>query len=187
MRMQAAEALVADHRAKWTLERFEQAVETGVFDQWPVELVRGELVEMTRRGPSHADVIEALSELLIVALTGRARVRVQLPLIPGEDSYVGPDIAVLDKRTPRGTHPRLAKLIIEVADSSLRFDRSVKAPLYAGAGVPEYWVIDVQKRAIDVFSGPKRGAYTKHARVTKGSLAVPGFEEVRVSLADLFE
>ena len=139
-----------------------------------------------------AEDMRILRDTLVSVLNLEDDIKVVAQVAAGPDIVPAalaerPDLAVLDKRTPRGAHPRAALLIIEVANSSLRYDRRVKAPLYAEAGVPEYWVIDVQKRAVDVFSEPKRGAYTKHARVTKGALTVSGFDDVRVSLAALFK
>jgi Uma2 family endonuclease len=186
MPMQAAQALVAEFRPRWTRKRFDQLVELGAFANWDVELVRGELVEMTKQGVRHANVIEVLNELLTPLLVGRARVRVQLPLVIDDLSEVGPDLAVVDRLTGRGQHPSTALLVIEVADTSKRYDTVVKAPLYAEARVPEHWVVDVPKRAVEVFSAPRAGAYTRHTRHTRGELAVPRFPDVRVKLSELF-
>lgn len=184
MRMQAAEALLAERRPHWTRERFIQVAELGFFDR--VELVRGELVEMSPQGPPHANVIELLSEILIPKLVGRARTRVQLPLGLDDDTQVLPDIAIVDRAAKREDHPSSAILVIEVAESSKRYDTIIKGPLYAEARVHEYWIIDMPKRAVELYSAPRGGVFTKHSKVTKGELVVPRFDDVRIQLSDLF-
>jgi Uma2 family endonuclease len=187
MRMEAAESLIVKNRARWTRERFDRLVELGAFDGGErVELVRGELVAMSKQGVPHGNVIETLTELLVPRLVGRARVRVQLPFIIDDESELMPDLAIVDKALPRSEHPASAFLIIEVADSSLRYDRIVKAPLYASAGVPEYWLVDTTREHIELFSALKRGTYGRTAKVAGGSLPIPGFPGVEIRVADLF-
>jgi Uma2 family endonuclease len=187
MRMEAAESLIVKNRARWTRERFDRLVELGAFDGGErVELVRGELVAMSKQGVPHGNVIETLNEILMPRLVGRARVRVQLPFVIDDESELIPDLAIVDKSLPRSEHPASAFLIIEVADSSLRYDRIVKAPLYASAGVPEYWLVDTTREHIELFSGLKRGAYGRTAKVSGGALPIPGFAGVEVRVADLF-
>ena len=109
-----------------------------------VELLDGQLVDMSPIGPRHALVIDALNELLVTAFAGRARVRVQNPVVLDDGSEPQPDLALL--RWPWRGHPQSHPepdgifLLIEVSDSSLNFDRRVKLPLYARAGVREVWI-----------------------------------------------
>jgi Uma2 family endonuclease len=186
MRMQAAEALIVERRAKWTRAKFDRLVELGAFVDERVELVRGELVEMSPIGVPHGNQLEWLNEWLMPRLVGRARVRVQLPLALDSESELQPDLAVLERRTPRAGHPTTALLVIEVADSTVRYDRLVKGPLYAEAGVVEYWVVHAEKAFVEVFSAPRHGRYTRQTRHSKGALPVPGFPDVEVPLAELF-
>lgn len=184
--MQAAESLISKQRARWTRARFDHLAGLGAFVDMKVELVRGELVEMSPQGLPHANVIETLTDLLVPALVGRARVRIQLPFAIDDETELVPDLAIIDRRTPRTDHPSAALLVIEVADTSSRYDRIVKAPLYAQAGVPEYWLIDAAKRHVEVFSGPRARSWAKQVRVTRGELPVPGFPAVSVRLDALF-
>lgn len=184
--MQAAESLISKQRARWTRARFDHLAGLGAFVDMKVELVRGELVEMSPQGLPHANVIESLTELLVPALVGRARVRVQLPFAVDDQTELIPDLALIDRRAPKTDHPSAAFLVIEVADTSARYDRVVKAPLYAHAGVPEYWLIDAAKRHVEVFSSPRARSYAKHVKVTRGELPVPGFPEVSVRVDALF-
>ncbi|MFT3714166.1 MAG: Uma2 family endonuclease [Archangium sp.] len=182
--MRAAEALLAERRPHWTRTSFIKVAETGVFDR--VELVRGELVEMSPQGPPHSKVIELLNEILMPALVGRARVRVQLPLALDDDTQVLPDLAIVDRSATREDHPSSAILVIEVADSSKRYDTIVKGPLYAEARVREYWIVDVEKRVVELYSAPRGGVFTKHSKSSKGELVIPRFDDVRVVLNTLF-
>lgn len=141
---------------------------------------------MSPQGPPHSNVIEVLSELLLPRLVGRARIRVQLPLALSDDTQVLPDLAIVDRSASRADHPSSAILVIEVADSSKRYDTIVKGPLYAEARVSEYWIVDVEKRAVEQYSAPRSGVFTKHSKVTRGQLVVPKFDDVRVAVSDLF-
>lgn len=139
---------------------YDLLIEQGVFGEDDrIQLIEGELVELSPQNAPHAGIVEALTERLVPALIGRARVRVQLPLIAGEYSEPEPDIAILPADEPRDRHPERALLVIEVADSTLRLDVVRKARVYAGAGVPEYWVIDVGGDVVHVHTEPASGAY----------------------------
>lgn len=166
---------------------FDQLVELGAFRGERVELVRGVLVEMAPQGEPHAGAIEVLNEILMPALKGRARVRVQSPLAASDDSVLEPDLAILEKSTSRREAPTTALLVVEVADSSLAFDRKVKAALYAEARVPEYWIIDTNRRQVEVYTHPARGTYKKVERHgVSASLKLREFPDVTVRIADLF-
>lgn len=106
-------------------------------------------------------------------------------MVIGDERLV-PDISVVDKKLPKTEHPSTAHLVIEVADSSVRCDRIVKAPLYAAAGVTEYWLIDTAREQVEVFSGLRHRSYAKHTKVSKGALPVPGFPAVTIALKTLF-
>jgi Uma2 family endonuclease len=139
------------------------------------------------RGEPHDTTIERLNELLLPPLVGRARVRIQLRFTASEYSVPMPDVAVVSLDEPRSERPARAMLLIEVADASLRYDRVTKASVYARAGVPEYWVVNVQERIIEVFGASDGTRYTS-AAVNRGPdvLAVPGFPDVKFSVDDVF-
>lgn len=187
MRMEAAESLIVKQRARWSRAKFDRLVELGAFEGELVELVRGELVAMSPQGVPHGNVIEVLNEVLMPQLAGRARVRVQLPFVIDDETELIPDLAVVDRSVSRRAHPSTAHLVVEVAESSLRYDRIVKAPLYAARSVTEYWLIDTTRGCVEVFSGPRSSGYARHARVSKGTLQVPGFSNVRLVVPDLFD
>lgn len=185
--MQAAvESLIEQRRTRWTRARFDRVAELGGFEGEQLELVEGELVDMSPQGVPHAEFIERLNEILMPALVGRARVRVQLPFAVDDETEVLPDLAVVSRAVAKGDHPGRAQLVIEVAETSERYDRLVKSRLYARAAVTEYWLIATTKATVTVFSRPKDGQYQKEKKHGSGTLAVPGLPDVKVVLDELF-
>jgi Uma2 family endonuclease len=138
---------------------YEALVERGMFEQSRVELLCGALVEMTPQGPLHADVVSRLSEHLIRALPKTVRTRIQSPLALADDSEPEPDIAVVPAGDYDRAHPTQALLVVEVAESSLQKDRGVKAALYATAGIPEFWLVNLAEKLVEVHRTPRAGRY----------------------------
>jgi len=152
------------------VETYDQMVASGALEGEPVELIEGLLVEMmSPQSPDHAAVIERLTRHLASA---HARLRVQLPLKVPPDSEPEPDLALVAEKPPPGRHPRTALLVVEVAVSSHEVDRGVKAALYATAGVPTYWIVDVLGKAVEVRSDPGLDGYHRHEVYGPGA-AVP--------------
>ncbi len=159
------------------VDEYHQLIELGVFEGTKVELVGGVLVEMSPQGPAHFGLIPYLNHLLVSLVGDDYTVSPQGPVIADEISEPEPDFAILTKRDTRRTgKPTDALLVIEVSNSSLRFDLGEKARRYAGAGFGEYWVIDVQDRSIHVHRGPRPdGTWTAVETVREGELqAVAG-------------
>jgi Uma2 family endonuclease len=182
------EDLVATERLR-PLRRveYERMAEEGFFEEdEKIELLEGVLVQMTPQGIPHAAAIERLTELLVLALHPRARVRVQLPFAASDISEPEPDLAVVPPGDPEASHPERALLLIEVAESSLSKDRRVKTRIYAAGGVPEYWVVDVSGRAIEVRSEPADGAY-RHVRIARPgeSIRLQAFPDVEIAVSDV--
>jgi Uma2 family endonuclease len=146
-------------------------VESGVLEENDrVELVEGVLVDMVPIGAEHEDVVQWLINHL-ARVTGRSwNVRVQSMLLVA-GGYLLPDILVIDD-LPRGTLPTTAHLVIEVAYSSHARDHE-KARDYAGAGVQEYWIVDLLARAVIVHRGPLAGAYQEITTFADGSSIKP--------------
>jgi Uma2 family endonuclease len=128
-----------------------------------VELVCGEVIKMSPIGERHAACVDFLTQLITLRLRRSAIVRVQNPVQLDDYSEPQPDITVLKPRDDfyRGAHPRPedALLVIEVSDSTLDFDRKVKVPLYARAGIPEAWVVNLPEERIEVYTDPAGGEY----------------------------
>jgi len=143
-------------------------------------------VRMSPIGPAHSSTVQRLTELLLPRLLGRATVRTQQPFIASDDSEPEPDVAIVPEGRYTERHPDTALLVIEVAESSLDYDRQTKGPLYAASRVDEYWIVDVVGRAVEVYSSPKDGRYTKTRRAVAGESLCPGaFPDVTVDVARL--
>jgi len=143
------------HVKRWTKAEYNEQVDRGTFDGQRLYLFRGELIEMSPMQNPHAmSVMKATKILFATYNPDKFDIRVQMPFeVPGE-SMPEPDLLVC--ATEDGTrkpHPSKAILIVEVSDSSLAHDRE-KALEYAAAGVPEYWIVDVNARLIEVYRGP---------------------------------
>lgn len=165
-------------------EEYDRLVDLGVFERERVELIRGVIVRMSPQGAPHAGPIEILNELLVPALLGRARVRIQLPLVAPYESEPEPDIAVVAKADHTKQHPAAAHLVIEVARTSVEYDRATKGPLYAAMDVPEYWVVDVTARAIEVYRRPREGRYEESTVFRTGaSITLVAFPDVCIEVA----
>ncbi|MGH7672072.1 MAG: Uma2 family endonuclease [Gemmatimonadales bacterium] len=141
-----------------------------------VELIAGQVVRMTPIGDRHASCVRRLNRLLSAALLDVGIVDVQNPVVLGRQDAPQPDLTVLRPRAdayPR--HPRAPDilLVIEVADSSLDYDRDVKIPLYARAGVPEAWLVDLVAERIVVYREPRAGTYTQVQSAVRGDALRP--------------
>lgn len=165
---------------------YDAIVAMGVLGSDRVELLEGVIVAMSPNDPAHASPVELLTAVLVPALVGRGRVRVQLPIVAAGDSEPEPDLAVVPIGDYSREHPASAYLIIEVADSSLRKDRLVKGPLYARSGFQEYWVVNVSARCFEVHRGPSVDGWASVTRHGVGDVVHPvAFPDVAVSIAEI--
>jgi len=145
----------APARRRFTLQEYHWLVQQGFFGDDRVELIDGEIVRMAPTGPEHSTTKSRLL-LALMPLVGKGRhLRVDDPLTLGDHEPV-PDMAVVpgSPEDYRQAHPSTALLVIEVADTSLEYDRTVKASLYASAGIPEYWVVNLVERRLEVYREP---------------------------------
>lgn len=164
---------------------YDQLVALGTFQGERIELIGGALRRMSPIGPPHTSTVDDLNQLLVLALVGRARVRVQGSFAADDLSEPEPDVCILPLGDYYSADPREAHLIIEVADSSLRYDREEKAQLYAACGVPEYWVVNSVDRAVEVHREPSASGYREVASVPKGArLRLLAFPDVELAVDD---
>jgi Uma2 family endonuclease len=146
-------------RHRLTVNEYHRLGEAGVLGEADrVELLEGQLVDMSPIGPRHALAVDALVELLVAAVAGRAGVRAQNPIELDDRTEVQPDIALV-RRPWQGypaAHPRPVDifLLIEVADTSLQTDRGAKLELYARAEVREFWIVDLTTDGVLVYRDP---------------------------------
>jgi Uma2 family endonuclease len=179
---------------KLTVDEYYRMAAAGILEpEERVELIEGVVFSMVPQNEPHANAIVELNAYLVKALAGPNEVRVQLPLTLNDESEPEPDFAVVraGRRTPRHRrtgHPSTAVLVIEIADSTLKFDRE-KAALYARAGVKEYWIVNVRGRCVEVFQKPNRasGRYKSSSVVGPGQILKPaGLPGPRIPVEHLF-
>ncbi len=163
---------------------YEQLVEMGVFEGEKIELLHGRLVRMTPQGTGHAWTIQALTWIFVKAAGDDLWVRPQLPVAASDDSEPEPDLAIV-RRSGRD-HPDTALLVVEVAQSSLRKDRILKGPLYAACGVPEYWVVNLRDRVVEVHTHPVGDHYTRLESVgPEGVLTTAAISGLEIPVSDI--
>ena len=141
----------------WTREDYQKMAEAGVFAPGErVELIEGEIVEMTPQNRPHAVAVAVADEVLRPVFGASFHVRPQLPLALGPDSELEPDVAVVRgvAREYLGDHPTTAVLVLEISDTTLDFDRGRKGPLYSRARIPEYWILNLVDRVLEVYRDP---------------------------------
>ena len=165
---------------------YDQLVSLGAFQDERVELIEGALVAMSPIGPPHDSTVQRLNRLLVLALDGLAGVRCQSAFAAHELSEPEPDLAVVPLGDYDTDHPSKAYLIIEVAESSLAMDRGKKLRLYANCGVPEYWVVNLPERCIEVYTLPSPGEYAHIERYERGqSIRLLAFGDVAFAVSDV--
>jgi Uma2 family endonuclease len=166
---------------------YEWLVEAGAFEEEHVELLGGAIVEMSPHGTEHATAIMRLTRLLVAAVGDRAWVRVQLSFAASDVSEPEPDFAIVPLGNYRSGHPDSALLLVEVSAESLRKDRTVKAAVYAAAGVPEYWIVNVAEECVERYTEPRDGAYVRSEVVRKGeTLHMAALADVEIGVSEIF-
>jgi len=176
-------------KALITVDQFYRMGEAGVFPpDLRLELIDGELIEMPPIGPPHMQAVNRLTRLLVTAYGERAVVSVQNPVALRPRSLPQPDLAVLRREANERGHgvpePPDTLLVVEVADSTLDWDRRVKMTLYARAGVAQAWLVDVGGERVEVCADPSPDGYRSVRTLAAGrSLALPesGGREIEVS------
>lgn len=183
-------AIEVERTRKFTADEFERMVELGIFrEDERLELIGGEIVEMAPIGHRHSACVANLHELFVTGLRKRALVWGQGPARVAIDSVPEPDLALLRRRSYRTGAPRPEDvlLIVEVAESSLRYDRTVKLRLYASAGIPEYWIVGVEGEWIDAYRSPEGDSYRERRRADRGQTVAPiAFADLTVAVDDVF-
>lgn len=171
-----------------SLDRYHAFIEAGLFeDGVRGELLEGVLVAMSPRGAPHDDAIAWLNREFVLALSDVFQVRVQSALtFKPSGSEPEPDLAVVAHDAPRPFHPGEARLVIEVADSSLRTDRQYKTFLYAEAGIPEYWIVNLPDRRVERYTLPRGDTYHEITELTAGDELTPRLGQPTIAVADLF-
>jgi Uma2 family endonuclease len=180
--------------AKWTVDDYHRMIEAGILENRRVELLEGEILEMTPEGPLHKYYEEKLADYLRSCLLNQALVREAAPIIlknsQQENSEPEPDISIvkLPRENYRDRHPGVDDIfwVIEVSDSTLTKDLDIKRKTYAAAGIQEYWIIDVKNRQLIIFHSPQDGDYLFRQDISQGNIQPLAFHNINVSVDRLF-
>ena len=188
----AAMTASSPHRYRFTADEYRQMGEAGVLrPDARVELIEGELIDMPPIGPAHAATVEQLADQLRRAVANRAMVRTQQPSVVSNYSVPQPDITVVVRRhdyyVRAHPEPRDVLLVVEVASTTLAFDRDVKAGMYAASGVTELWIVDVNGHSVTRLHSPRDGVYGASDTAQVGErLEIGAFPDVRINVHDIF-
>lgn len=176
--------------AKWTVEEYHRMIAAGILQNRQVELLTGEIHEMTPEGPPHTFYGGSLADFFRDRLGSRALVREARP-ITLTDSEPEPDIAIARGSWAdyRLRHPVAEDifLLIEISESSLTKDLGQKKLIYAMAGIEEYWILDLKKLQLIVFRHPQADDYELQQELTEGAIAPLAFPDLEISLRQLFQ
>jgi Uma2 family endonuclease len=176
--------------AKWTLDDYHRMIETGILDGRPVELLNGEIIEMSPEGESHASASAEAGEYLMRLLGERAQVRQAKPItLPTVSSEPEPDLAIVARlgREYRHHHPYPENVfwVVEYSNTSLSKDLDEKKQLYAVASIQEYWVVNLQDMTVIVFRHPVNGTYQCEQTLRQGGIIPLVFPDLTVSVNQL--
>jgi Uma2 family endonuclease len=179
-------------RHRLDVEAYYKMAETGILKRPErVELIDGEIIDMPAIGSPHAGIVKRLIRLFVPAASeGSVVFSVQDPLRLDEFNEPEPDVVLLRPRADdyRTSHPTASDvlLLVEVSDTSLSYDRSVKVPLYAKFGIPEVWIVDIAGATIEVYRAPKNGDYAARERHLSGALSPQLVSGIAIDVAALF-
>jgi Uma2 family endonuclease len=177
---------------KFTVEDYKRMGEASVFSpDVRVELIEGEIVDMSPIGERHAAAVDVVAEISRERLGRSVIVRVQNPIQLDDYSEPQPDIAILKRRDDfyRYAHPKPEDvlLVIEVSDTTLEYDRKIKVPLYARAGIPEVWIVNLADENVETFAEPSGGAYQTTAAFSRGEeIQSRSLAALRVNVSEIF-
>ena len=159
---------------QWTVPDYHKLGEIGLFADQRVELLSGEIIDMSPIGKLHAATVKSLLKLFEKSLGDAWIVSVQDPIVLDDHSEPEPDVAILkpEKRFYADGLPKAADvlLVVEVADTTLQKDRLVKLPLYAEAGIPEYWIVNLIDEVLERYTQPKGSEYAMRQLYRKGDV-----------------
>jgi Uma2 family endonuclease len=178
-------------KKRFTVEEYYKLDEAGILSpEVRTELIDGEIIEVTRMGPRHASVLSRVTHLFVELFDRKVVIRSQLPFGLGIYTELEPDLALFrvagDFYSTNHPGPEDAILVLEIADSSLTYDREVKLKVYAAADVPEVWIADLRGDSLLVFRDPSSTNYkTSLSFKREDSVSCLSFPEIRFSVHEL--
>ena len=173
------------------VSQYHQMSEVGIFSENDkVELINGEIIEMSPIGRRHTACVNRLNSVFSQLLGKKVIIAVQNPIILNNLSEPQPDIALLKPRADfyESGHPQPQDifLLIEVADSSLEYDRDVKIPLYASSGITEVWLVDIYEQVIIVYRYPSENGYSDIQKLSRGEkMSIQELPEINLVVDDI--
>ena len=185
--------MLAPTRHRFSVEEYYRMAETGVLrPDARVELLNGEIIDMSPIGPFHGDVTTYLTEVFAAASKGRWRTRVQNPVRLDKHSEPHPDLVLakpmVDTYRKRHPEPKEIYLLIEISDTTLEADQEDKLPAYGRAGVPEVWIVNLNELTVEVYREPHFTGYGSKLVLRAGDQAKPqAFPDVAVDVAELLK
>ncbi|MDZ8237215.1 MAG: Uma2 family endonuclease [Nostoc sp. ChiQUE01a] len=178
-------------RRKFTVEQYQKIIESGILTEDDrVELIRGEIIEMSPIGTKHAACVNRLINLLVQLLGKRVIVAAQNPVVLNDNSQPQPDVALLKPRDDfyATAHPQPQDifLLIEVADSTIEYDREEKIPLYAEANIIEVWLVDINEEIVEVYQQPTAARYQLMQKFASSqTLSIKALSDVSISVNEI--
>ena len=188
----SATAAFSLQRHRITVEQYHHMGEAGIFrEDDRVELIEGEIIDMPPIGIDHAYFVNRLTSIFIQKVGLQANVSAQNPIRLNPRSEPQPDIALLRYREDFYRHTRPGPedilLLVEISDTTLRYDREVKLPLYARHGIPEVWIVDLEHQRLEIYRHPAGESYQEKLYANRDEPISPdGLLECRVDLSNLF-
>ena len=179
-------------RRRFTVAEYARMLTAGILSEDDrVELIDGEVRVMSPIGPLHAALVDRLTRILVLLCATSAIVRVQSAIQLNDYTEPQPDLAVLQLRDDfyAAAHPLAAEvqLVIEVADTSINYDRDEKLPRYAMSGIPEAWLIDLNQQVVEQYTQPRNGKYRNKLTLERGdTVMAQSVSELRLSVDSLF-
>ena len=175
-------------RRKFTVEEYHKMLESEILTENDrVELIRGEILEMSPIGTKHAACVNRLVNLLVQLLGKQVIVAAQNPVVLNSNSEPQPDVALLKRRDDfyETAHPQAEDifLLIEVSDSTVMYDREEKIPLYAQAQIMEVWLVDINSQVVEVYQQPTDTGYQLMQKFTGGqNLTILALPDVNITV-----
>lgn len=173
-----------------TVEEYHKMGEVGILKEKGLELINGEIIEMSPIGSKHGAIVDRINNILPPQIAGKAILRIQNPIILSDLSEPEPDISIVkwrddfyDAELP---HAKDTLLVIEIADSSIVYDRKYKLPLYAESGVPECWLVDLTKQEIHIYWQPHGNAYKFSELVKLGETIKAQYFDLQLDTNQVF-
>jgi Uma2 family endonuclease len=178
---------------RWTRDEYYKMAELGFFYGKRVELIEGEIIEMSPMNKPHATAVRVVLDALRKIFVEGYVIDSQLPMSFSKRSEPEPDVAVIKGgiRDFEKSHPKTAELIVEVSDSTLRFDRTKKAALYAQNKIQDYWILNLKNRCLEVYRQAKKDKklgyiYTESRIFTETDKVSPlAAPDAKIKVADL--